>query len=190
MINGIEITTETDTADSVELASVFLELAKTDDRYWKWFVFSIHAAIQSIFALLLDNGNGFLVQKPNTTEKILGSHRSGGAPVEQSMDYFMSLYAKVLRAENLRSNTAPLPDNRHKSALESLNSIRNDYAHFNIKTWYLEIGLIKARSLTSLEVVEHYLRQPQSVLWHDQVAHDRVVIGMDKLLVLLKECQE
>lgn len=180
MPQDFEISTASDTADSVETAFSFLELAKTDDRYWKWFVFAVHATIQNTFTLLLENGNGFLVQKTKTMEKMLKAHASGSAPVPQSMDYFMDLYTKVLRRENLRSGTTP-PDERHREALFNLNEIRNSFAHFNVKTWYVERQLLTCRAATSLDIVTFFLAQPQSILWHDESVKHRFVNGVNLL---------
>lgn len=183
----IEVSTATDAADSVETAYSFLKLAKNDHRYWKWFVFAVHATIQGTFTLLLDNGNDFLVQKTKTMEKMLKAHASGGQPVPQKMDYFMELYSKILRKENLRSDTVPPPDERHREALFSLNEIRNEFAHFNAKTWYIESQLLTQRAATSLDILAFFLNQPQAILWHDEHAQHRVMVGVTALLEALKE---
>jgi hypothetical protein len=184
----IEVSTAADTADSVETAFSFLRLAKNDHRYWKWFVFAVHATIQNTFTLLLENGNGYLVQKTETMKKMLKADASGGQPVKQSMDYFMELYSKVLRKENLRSDTVPPPDERHREALFSMNEIRNDFAHFNAKTWYIESHLLTQRAATSLDIVTFFLAQPQSILWHDAHLKHRVVVGVNTLSMALNEC--
>jgi hypothetical protein len=184
----IEVSTATDTADSVETAYIFLQLAENDHRYWKWFVFAVHATIQDTFTLLLENGNGFLVQKTKTMKKMLKAHASGSQPVPQSMDYFMELYSKILRKENLRSGTVPPPDERHREALFSLNEIRNDFAHFNAKTWYIESQLLIHRAAMSLDIVAFFLNQPQAILWHDKHAQHRVIVGVAALLEALNEC--
>lgn len=53
-----------DATSSFELAADFLMIAKCDDRYWKWFVISLHAGLQGTFALALDGAMAILCKSP------------------------------------------------------------------------------------------------------------------------------
>lgn len=86
MQDYVRTNTAHDLVSTLELAHVFLQSAVQDDRYWKWTIFAFHSAAQSTAALALENGNGFLVQKPKTMERMLESHATGGPAVEPFMD--------------------------------------------------------------------------------------------------------
>ena len=55
----IQTDTSEDLASTLELTAAFLIQARGDDRYWKWVIYGLHSAVQSVAALALDHGNGF-----------------------------------------------------------------------------------------------------------------------------------
>lgn len=179
--------TAEDAVSSLELAADFLERAAVDDRYWKWFVVALHAGIQSMFALTLKAGNGFLVQKPGVMRAMLAAHKSGEDAPLLYMDNFLNLYKKVQRTENLRSTdclpveSSPARDHAHKS----LDDLRDNFLHFNTKSWSIERELILESARGCTEVAEFILSRSRAIFWHEEHHHQRAILGLQSLHALL-----
>ena len=181
--------TAEDAVSSLELALDFYERAVTDGRYWKWFVVATHAGIQGVFALALEDGNGLLVQKKQVAARTLAAWEQGSAPPEPHMDNFVRLYRKLHEGKNLRSSSArPLPESPQSDlAVEGLDSLRDEFLHFNTKSWSIERALMQARARASLEVAEFVLVESGSILWYDDSVKQRAYAAIHNLLVRLVE---
>ena len=179
----IRTDTSEDAVASLELAAAFFSHAMADDRYWKWFVVAFHSGIQGLFALALEGGNGFLVQKPEVTKKMLSAMDLGEGLPEPNMDNFMRLYKKLQVPGNLRyADSLPIPESETRElALESLNSIRNNFLHFNVKGWSIERELIVQRAAQCLEVAEFVCSASRNILWYEPKNEERVKLALKSL---------
>jgi transcriptional regulator with XRE-family HTH domain len=181
----------TDTAEdaisSLEVAAEFYERAMTDERYWKWFVVALHAGIQSLFALALDGGNGLLVQKAGVAALTLAAYEQGSTPPEPHMDNFMRLYKRLQVQSNLRFTSAqPLSESpQSERALEGLNSLRDEFLHFNTKSWSVERALVQARAQESVKVAEFIVLESAAILWYGEAKKERAYAAIRKLTQLL-----
>ena len=173
-------TTE-DLLATLELSREFLAKAYSDDRYWKWFIYSIHSAAQSTAALALENGNGFLVQKPGVMLSMLEAYENGAPPVSPHMDNFSRLIERAFIKQNLRCSAEPLQDNGHTKALESLDELRDGFAHFNVKSWSIEILLILECASKVLGFVHHYACTTPAILWNDKQDQQRAALAIGSL---------
>ena len=165
--------TAEDAVSSFELASVFLCSAKSDERYWKWFVIACHAGVQGAFALVLERGEGLLVQKPGVMQRTLEAAASGAFPPQPHMDNFLRLYQKVQLRANFRSlDVQPIIASPERdSALSSLDQLRDEFLHFNVKSWSIEVALIRRATGECVSMVQFLINQPSSVVWHE-VSHE------------------
>ncbi|MBF7728756.1 hypothetical protein [Pseudomonas sp. N040] len=161
--------TEHDAAFSLVAASDFLALADKKPHYWRWVVLAVHSAVQGSLALALTNGNILHVQKPSVLSRLLAALESKGQNLNfpnPHMDNFLRLYAKAKQVDFLRSGATPLPaDERHERALMSLDEMRDEFAHFNSKSWSIEIAHIAETVAVACEVIEHVFRSG-AALWH------------------------
>jgi hypothetical protein len=182
----------TDTADdavaSLELAADFFSRAADDARYWKWYVVAVHAGVQGVFALALEGGNGLLVQKPGVAERTLAAHDAGTTPPPPHMDNFLRLYKKLQQQSNLRTTSArPLPASEEgELALSGLDALRDEFLHFNVKSWSIERALLIARSLGSLQVARFVAEENGAILWHEQTHSSRCSSAINRLLEQLQ----
>lgn len=182
----------TDTAEdavaSLELAADFFCRAAHDARYWKWYVVAVHAGVQGVFALALEGGNGLLVQKPGVSERTLAAHDAGTTPPPPHMDNFLRLYKKLQEPGNLRTTSArPLPaSEKSELALSGLDALRDEFLHFNVKSWSIERVLIIARSLGSLQVARFVVEESGAILWHEQNHFSRCSSAISRLLEQLQ----
>ncbi len=183
----IRTDTTEDALSSLELASDFYDEGAKDDRYWKWFIVALHAGIQGLFALALENGNALLVQKPSVMVKMLSAYGAGGNHPEPHMDNFLKLYKKLQCKENLRSTESlPLPlSSQQELAICNLNELRDEYLHFNAKSWSIERQLIVLQAKDCLDVANFIVFQSRTILWYDQSNHERAKTALIRLHQLL-----
>jgi len=159
--------TERDAVYSLVTARDFLAVVDKQPHYWRWFVLAVHSAVQGSLALALTNGDILHVQKPGVAQRMLASLSSQGLSTpDPHMDNFLRLYAKAKDAAYLRSGATPLPAyETHARAMRSLDEMRDGFAHFNSKSWSIEIEYITGTAATACEVLEHIFGSG-AVLWH------------------------
>ena len=164
--------TEHDAAFSLVAASEFFALTEKHPHYWRWFVLAAHSAVQGSLALALTNGNTFNVQKPGVSSRMLAALESKSQGIDfpnPHMDNFLRLYAKAKRVEYLRIGATPLPaDDRHEKALISLDEMRDEFSHFNSKSWSIEIAYMVETATIACEVIEHIFGSG-AILWHSEL---------------------
>jgi hypothetical protein len=187
--SGIYIRTGTaeDAVSSLELAASFLEFAVTDDRYWKWFVVATHSAVQGIFVLALKAGDGLLVQKPGVTKKMIAAYDADTDLPSPHMDNFVNLYKKLHKKENLRSSDSiPVqPSEVHEQAVKSLDELRDEFLHFNAKSWSIERELIFVSARGCLELMDFIISKSSTIIWYEQDQKERVHVALERLQLLL-----
>lgn len=185
MNDYVRTDTTEDFVATLEVAIEFLERADADDRYWKWFIYAIHSSVQSTLALVLDNGNGFLVQKPSVMKRMLEAHASGDAPINHHMDNFQRLVEKSFKRHNLRANAAPMEDDGHTDALSSLDELRDDFVHFNVKSWSIERLHIIQCSCKALSFIDYYVNNTHAILWYEDSHYLRARVAIKVLAAKL-----
>ena len=175
----------TDTAEdlisTLELSCEFLTKSCLDDRYWKWFIYSVHAAVQSTAALSLAGGNGFLVQKPSVMKRMLEAHANDGEPVAPHMDNFSRLIEKTLIKQNLWCHAEPILDTGHIKALQTLDELLDEFTHFNVKSWAIEKLHILECTNKAIDFVHHYVCVTYAIIWHEESYQKRVVLAIGTL---------
>ena len=180
--------TEHDVAFALVAASDFLALAGKKPHYWRWFVLAMHAAVQGSLSLALTNGNIFHVQKPGVSSRMLAALESENQGLnfpDPHMDNFLRLYAKAKQVQYLRSGAIPLPaDERHERALISLDKMRDEFAHFNSKSWSIEIAYMTKTAAIACEMVE-YVFSSGAVLWHSDESEAEAARALESLKAAL-----
>jgi hypothetical protein len=168
----------------LELATLFYERAQHDDRHWKWFVLALHSGVQGCFALALDRGNGLLVQKPGVTAKTLAALEAQEVPPEPHMDNFLRLYKKLQAEGNLRSRDAlPLPESEAQaSGMASLDELRDNFLHFNTKSWSISRELLEGAARECVVVAKFVLLKSRAVLYYDEAQESRARSAIESLV--------
>lgn len=174
--------TQHDAVQSLLAAAHFLRLADEQPHYWKWFVAAVHSALQGAFAAALKKGDALAVQKPSVAQKMLAHFQGNGNFPEPHMDNFTRLFLKVQDAANLRPGVAPYrPSDEVSRAVEILNEMRDDFIHFNSKSWSIEIQYITENALLVCDVVLHLLVGSGSVLWYEDHLKTLAADGLKEL---------
>ena len=181
--------TAEDAVSSLELAADFLERAVADDRYWKWFVVALHSGVQSMFALTLEAGNGFLVQKPGVMIAMLAAHESGKEVPQPHTDNFLNLYKKVQRVRTCEVPTVHRLNHRQR--------LTTPTSHLTIfeTTFSTSIrsrgALSESSSSKALEAAQKlqnsFLARAARSFWHEEAHQQRAVIALQQLPTLLHE---
>jgi hypothetical protein len=179
----IRTDTEEEATASFELAKKFLIFAQNDNRYWKWFILALHSGIQNCLSLMLENGNGLLVQKPGVTKRMLEGLETGNYQHEQHMDNFLRLFEKVKNKENLRfsHSTALSVTDEETEAIKWLDDFRDDFIHFNVKSWSIEKHLVICQSTIVARVASRLLNDCNSILWHSDENPNRIQSAISAL---------
>jgi hypothetical protein len=172
-----------DAISSLELASVFYDHAQSDERYWKWFVVAVHSATQGCFALSLSSSPGLLVQKPGVATRILAAIEARTDIPVPHMDNFLRLYAKLQSEGNLgASDSLPLPSSvEQEEGLKSLDELRDEFLHFNTKSWSIEFALIELAARAGLEVSRSLLFRSNTIRMFDDDAKQRADFAVTAL---------
>jgi hypothetical protein len=103
------------------------------------------------------------------------------------MDNFLKLIRKSLEKSNLRSLAVPLEDDGHIAALESLDELRDAFAHFNVKSWSIEIMLILECASVAATYIEHYTVSTAAILWRDEAHQKLAATAVRKLQSLIAQ---
>jgi hypothetical protein len=179
----IRTDTAEDAVSSLELASEFLANARDDARYWKWFVVALHSGIQSVFVLALKGTDGLLVQKPGVALAMLAAFEGKSMPPAPHMDNFLKLYKKLQHHGNLRSADAkPLDESpEQEEALRALDELRDEFLHFNTKSWSIQQELVTMRSRACLPVVSFLLVESRAIVWYESELESRAQAAIIKL---------
>ncbi|MGB8856899.1 MAG: hypothetical protein WCC58_09555 [Burkholderiales bacterium] len=170
---------------SLELASVFLTLTKSDYRYWKWYVIALHSGLQGLFSLALHNGNTHLVQKPNVMQQMISAEQLGSPYPLPRMDNFLKLYKKLQIKNNLRhEHSMPFDSNDiFDKAIEWVDSCRDDFLHFNVGSWQIEVKSIIENSILCCEIADFIVSKSHSIIWQEEDYEQR---AKSSLLALQK----
>jgi hypothetical protein len=62
-----------------------------------------------------------------------------------------------------------------------LNSLRDDFIHFNTKSWSIEQVLIEAHARGSIEVAQFILVESEAVLWYENSLQQRAHAAIERL---------
>lgn len=116
---------------------------------------------------------------------MLGAYQAGAPAVDPFMDNFGRLISKSLNRGNLRAAAVPLDDAGHVAGLNSLDELRDGFAHFNVKTWAIERAHILECLRHTLEYVRHYTCLTPAILWHEATLQPRAQAAIAVLRRLL-----
>jgi hypothetical protein len=181
------IDAEYDAVHSICAALDSLRLVDKRPHYWKWFIVGLHSAIQGALVLALNNDNSVLVQKPGVSRKMLAAFAGDQDFPSPYMDNFLGLYCKAMNAEHLRQGAIPVPDNPvHLRAIRTLDELRDEFLHFNYKTWSIERDLLIECPQACCEVLSHLLVTSNSIRWHQLSLPKKAVSSLGKLELLLR----
>jgi hypothetical protein len=127
-----------------------------DPTALKWMVLAAHSAIQGFMSLVLYQGNGFLVMRPEDAKVWMQAYDADGPYPKTKMDSFLGLYKKIKRADSFLgfAGSKPFAPDAHDAAMRRLNSVRNDFVHFTASGWSIEHAYVLALCGETADVVD------------------------------------
>jgi hypothetical protein len=128
----------------------------TEPTALKWMVLAAHSAVQGFMALVLYQGNGFLVMRPEDAKAWMQAHDADAPYPETKMDSFLGLYKKIKRADSFLglAGTKPFVPDAHNAAMRRLNGARNGFVHFTSSSWSIERAYVLAFCGETADVVD------------------------------------
>ncbi len=173
---------------SLAMLMVALDQAAKDIAAWKWVVIATHSALQSAIAChLRGTGNNLLVAKQEDAEAWLRAHGQGTAHPEMMMDSFPKLYHKLRQYEIEGFRFAP-QCNQNRS-IKKINQYRNDFIHFMVNGFSLEISGLPGMCKDCLDVIIELDKHTLQVRWHDDAQRAAFRTLLDSCLERIKQIE-
>ncbi|NIR48156.1 hypothetical protein GWO43_06840 [candidate division KSB1 bacterium] len=91
---------------SIEMMAEQSDYLNSDPYQWKWFVISLHNALQCFMVLSLHKLNPLPILKKDDAKRWLKAYHDEGANKlsDYKMDYFLNLYKKIKNQDKGRYN--------------------------------------------------------------------------------------
>ncbi len=130
---------------------------RDDPHALKWVLLSLHSAVQGFMCLVLDQGNCLLLMKPEDAKAWMEAHdQNKPYPKNSRMDTFLNLYKKVKKTEAMMGTIGaePFEPNGHDAYMKSLNNLRNNFIHFTLSGWSIEVSGLDELIGKMMDIVE------------------------------------
>ncbi|HSO12876.1 MAG TPA: hypothetical protein VLT51_10920, partial [Anaerolineales bacterium] len=176
---------KSDIIASLSMLLVALEQARGDITMWKWVVIATHGALQGAIACHLRGvGNNLLVAKQDDAEAWLRAHDQGTAHPKMMMDWFPNLYDKLKHTEI--DGYKFTPQGNQGRSIKKINEYRNDFVHFMVNGFSLEISGIPGMCKDCLDVINELDKHTLHVRWRDEAQRAAFRKLLDKCLESIK----
>jgi hypothetical protein len=130
---------------------------RVDPHALKWVLLSLHSTIQGFMALVLEQGNGLSLMTAKDAKAWLEAHdQRKPHPQSSRMDTFLNLYKKIKQTEMMVGmiGAEPFKPNGHDAHMKSLNSLRNDFIHFTLSGWSIEVSGLNGLIEQMMDIVD------------------------------------
>ncbi|GIO35802.1 hypothetical protein J41TS12_06630 [Paenibacillus antibioticophila] len=176
---------------SLEKTIQFLEESEKDIYQWKWFLISLHNALQCFMVLALKGSNSLKIMKTSDATKWMTAYESGSDYPITKLDFFMKLFEKI-QSDSIGMFTTSQRFESNESidtSVKRLNEFRNRFIHFMPKSWSLEIIGLPGLALDVLEVIEFLFYKSGNVYFYEEGQHKLVeeMIGELKTQLIQRE---
>jgi len=178
-----------DVVASLSHVSNCIALVETDPAAWKWAILALHNALQGAMTCHLKGtaGVGHLSKK-SAEEMLAWQHEAKDQNSRPRMqqakpeDLFKRLHRPQSRFE-VGCGRMLLITARQKNSFKFLNDLRNEFTHFSIDGWGLELSGLPQIFDNILDII--YMISEDDWPFRDMVADDRAELG--KLLTDLSQ---
>jgi hypothetical protein len=179
---------KSDIIASLSMLIIALDLVENDIAAWKWIVIATHSALQSAIAChLRGTGNNLLVAKNEDAEVWLKAHKQGTAHPEMMMDSFPNLYRKLKHFEI--DGFKFTPQGNQGRSINKINGYRNDFVHFMVNGFSLEVSGLPKMCEDCLDVISELDKHTMHVWWRDDVQRAEFRNLLDRCLKRIKQLE-
>ena len=144
----------------------------TNPHDWKWAIMATHSAMQNAMIAVLITIDGFDIAPKKQVEKWFRAYQKGDnrLPPLQT-ERFLTLYNRVKNPGIMQRHYSiayvPTTSETDKD-IDRLNTIRNDFTHFNLSGWSLQLTGLPRICGAGMKVIQHLVdhsppKDPSSV---------------------------
>lgn len=154
----LRIDPATEMADAMTMAIEFAVRAHTRRYAWKWVVIAVHSAVQLALAFAAQEAKWAKVPKEGKTARM------------HAFAVLLGLSENVVATDTYKAATR-------------LNELRDEFAHFKLDGWSLEVDYARFACLESLPVIEQLLMQSncKALFFPSMTAEQRVARKLREL---------
>jgi hypothetical protein len=139
-----------------------------EDAYnWKWVIIALHNSTQAFMVLALKGTASFNVCK--NWKKFLDAMLSGDDYPELRMEIFQNLYRYIKSEDSMKIGVSSknfLASMETDYAMKKLNEIRNNFIHFVLSHWSLEISMLPGLCKAVLCVIEFLILESGNIRFY------------------------
>lgn len=159
------------------MACRMAECAVSDIQAWRWFVISLHNALQGFMVLSLRHGNGLLALTDDCYAAWMDAYNNDKPYPQEKLDSYLCLYKKVKHTESgtIGGNVRFVPKGSQGLSIRRLNRLRNEFIHFTPKSWSLDVGGIPRIGLDCASLISFLGWETQNIFWHQSEIKEQVM---------------
>ena len=170
-----------------------------DTTRWKWLVLALHNALQGacVCALRGRDTSGIAVLTKDSAAAVWkwlenGRHTQPCPPIpREKLAPMVALYQRVQQAEYLNEPHRLPPNPQHDRNVRALNKLRNEWSHFVLHGWSVEIIGLPGICESCFEIIE-YLSLTHSTFGHQlkKVHRNRITSALRSLRGAVVNCKK
>jgi hypothetical protein len=156
---------------ALEMVQEQLSKVVADLYAWRWVLIALHNALQGFMVLALQRSNRLPVLKKEHAELWLEAYERGDPlPVNLRLDKFLNLYKKIKKSEMMEGmgGKAFRPTGTQGRSVKRLNSLRNEFIHFQPQGWLLQVeGYLPPIVTDCVAIIEFLAFESGNVVWNN-----------------------
>lgn len=159
MNEWLRVSKYTEAISSIEMMAEQSEHLSSDLYRWKWFIISLHNALQCFMVLSLHKLNPLPILRKDDAKKWLKAYHEGSNKLnDYKLDNFLNLYTKIKNQDNSSYNLRVgfyQPRDTEDWSVERLSDYRNIFVHFIPCGMSLSIANLVRVGSDSLGIIKH-----------------------------------
>lgn len=185
MENSIHFDKEIVALTSLEVLLYCLKSVRNQGAYWQWVYVSLHSAVQAFMVLALTGSNSLLTYQKDDLDLWMENYENNEPPPPVKLDSYLNLYKKTKSNSMLLYSDSKkfTPINTQGSSIKSLNSLRNNFVHFQFDGSTIVLGEKPYQIVIDcLDFIKFLAYESNNVHWDNNFANAETER-------LLKECR-
>jgi len=160
---------------SLEFSVECLEKVHENNFNWKWVIIGIHNAFQSYMVLALRGSNPVNIMREKDAEEWLKAYEEKSKLPEYKLDTFLNLYKKIKSDRMMMYTNSKkfTPKDSEEKSVKRLNRLRNEFMHYKLGGWVIQIGGLPGITLDILNIISFLANDSENVFWSDSTFKDQ-----------------
>ena len=160
----------------LEMVSEQLTKVSINHYYWKWVILALHNSLQGFMVLALRGHNNLNILTKECAEEWLAAYKQGRPrDPNPKLANFLDLYKRIKsdRMQLYINSKKFKPKQTQNWSVKKLNSFRNEFIHFTLTIWSLEIGGLPQIVKDCINIISFLAFESGNVIWHDTTLEHR-----------------